>query len=152
MPLAFTPHMPSDTSADLPDSSPVNLAAGRPGIGGGWDRLAPALREGLPAEEVDRIWVFRVMRRDGQDFGTAILSRIDGDRRRIYTASFIHTVKGKRRGQFDWSMDEVGSGPLEALDELLALVPKRSDEEEPPEEVDRSAWFPPESDAPPDLG
>lgn len=135
-----------------PSFHPLNHTTSSHGIGGGWDRLAPALRDGLPAEGVDRIWVFRVVRRDGQDFGTAILSRIDGDRRRIYTASFIHTVKGKKRGQFEWSLNEVGSGPLEALEELLALVPKRSDEEEPPEEVDRTVWFPPESDASPELG
>lgn len=123
-----------------------------PGVDGGWARLAPLVGGALPAEAVDRIWVFRVVRREGQDFGTAILSRLDGERRRIYTASFIHTVKGKKRGQFEWSLEEVGSGPLEALDELLALVPRRSDEEEPPEPVDRLLWFPPENDAAPDVG
>ena len=130
----------------------VNPETQAPGVGAGWDRLAPVLREALPSDGVDRIWVFRVVRRDGQDFGTTIISRVEGDRRRIYTASFIHTVKGKKRGAFEWLLTEVGSGPLEALDELLALVPKRSDEEEPPEAVDRRLWFPPESDAPPQLG
>jgi hypothetical protein len=72
---------------------------------------------------------------------------VDGDRRRIYTARFTLTVKGKKRGTFEWGLDEVGSGPLTALDELLALVPKRSDEEEPPTPVDTGAWFPPQDDA-----
>lgn len=102
----------------------------------------------MPATEIDRIWAFQVVRREGRDFGTAILSRIDGDRRRIYTASFILTVKGKKRGQFEWDLEEVGSGPLTALDELLALVPKRSDEEEPPAPVQTDAWFPPQDHAP----
>lgn len=119
-----------------------------PGMGGGWDRLAPVLRTALPVSEIDRIWAFRVVRREGQDFGTAVLSRLDGDRRRIYTARFVHTVKGKTRGRFEWFLDEVGSGPLEALDELLALVPKRAEDEEPPEPVEPAAWFPPEPDAP----
>ena len=132
-----------------PDFTQPHIA-GAPAVGGGWDRLASALRDALPSDAVDRIWVFKVVRRDGRDFGTAILSRIDDDRRRIYTASFIHTVKGKKRGQFEWSLVEVGSGPLETLDELLALVPKRSDEEEPPEEIDRLGWFPPESAIPPE--
>ena len=124
------------------------------GVGPGWERLAVALREALPVAEVDRVWVFRVVRREGQDFGTAILSRVEGQRRRIYTARFVHTVKGKKRGQFTWVLDEVGSGPLEALDELLALVPRRSDEEEPPAAVDVAAWFPPELelDVQPDAG
>jgi hypothetical protein len=122
------------------------------GSGSGWSQLAAALRETIPATEVDRIWAFRVVRREGQDFGTAILSRVEGVRRRISTARFTLTVKGKKRGQFTWSHEEVGSGPIEALDELLALVPRRSDEEEPPAPVDPAAWFPPETDAAPAAG
>jgi hypothetical protein len=118
-----------------------------PGTGPGWTRLAAELKAAVPSEEIDRIWAFRVVRREGRDFGTAILSRVDGDRRRIYTARFTLTVKGKKRGAFEWVLDEVGSGPLTALDELLALVPKRSDEEEPPIPVETIAWFPPEDDA-----
>jgi hypothetical protein len=114
-----------------------------PGIGPGWERLAAGLREAVPPEGIDRIWAFQVVRRDGQDFGTAIISRVEGDRRQISTARFVLTVKGKKRGRFTWQLDEVGSGPLEALDELLALVPKRSDEEEPPAPVDPALWFPP---------
>jgi hypothetical protein len=130
------------------------IAAAGSGTGSGWERLALEVRATLPVAEVDRIWVFPVVRREGQDFGTAILSRVDGVRRRIYTARFVLTVKGKKRGQFTWGMDEVGSGPLEALDELLALVPRRSDEEEPPAPADVAAWFPPleDSDAEPDAG
>jgi len=120
-----------------------------PGTGPGWERLAETLRAELPVEELDRIWAFRVVRREGQDFGTAILSRIQGDRRRIYTACFMLTVKGKKRGSFEWFLDEVGSGPLEALDELLALVPKRADDEEPPTELKPAAWFPKEPAASP---
>lgn len=122
------------------------------GSGSGWSQLAAALRQTIPVSEVDRIWAFRVVRRDGQDFGTAILSRVDGVRRRISTARFVLTVKGKKRGQFTCSHQEVGSGPIEALDELLALVPRRSDEEEPPASVDPAVWFPPESDDPPAAG
>lgn len=117
---------------------------GEPGLGPAWERLAAVVREQIPPAEIDRVWVFRVLRREGQDFGTAIVSRVDGGRRRIYTARFVLTVKGKQRGQFEAQVEEVGSGPLEALDELLALVPRRSDEEEPPAPVDPAAWFPPE--------
>lgn len=123
---------------------------GGPGVGPGWDRLAAALREAVPPAEIDRIWAFRVMRREGQDFGTAILSRVRGDRRQICTARFALTVKGKKRGRFTWEFVEVGSGPFEALEELLALVPRRSDEEEPPAPVDPGRWFPPVSDAGPE--
>ncbi len=114
-----------------------------PGEGPHWERLAAWLREQLPVAEVDGVWVFRTLRRDQKDFGTAVLSRIDGDRRRIYTASFVATVKGKQRGAFEPVLTEVGSGPIEALQELFALVPVRSDDEEPPLPVDLDRWFPP---------
>lgn len=126
----------------MPDTSSSTSTGS--GIGPGWERLAQAVRLAMPVEELDRIWAFQVVRRMGQDFGTAILSRVEADRRRIYTASFVLDVKGKKRGQFEWSLEEVGSGPLEALDELLALVPKRSDEEEPPAPVEPASWFPAE--------
>lgn len=113
-----------------------------PGVGEGWTRLVEALRLQLPVGEIDRIWVFRTIRYLTRDFGTAILSRVEADRRRIYTARFVLTVKGKARGRFESSLTEVGSGPVETLDELLTLVPKRSDEEEPPIEIAVETWFP----------
>lgn len=142
--------MPSPPSSLLPDFSGTPSAAG-PGTGPGWERLAQELTGSVPPMEIDRLWVFRVVRREGRDFGTAILSRVDGERRRIYTARFVLTVKGKKRGAFEWELEEVGSGPLNALDELLALVPRRSDEEEPPAPVDPATWFPAEVDGAPAL-
>lgn len=122
---------------------PLVTPAG-PGIGAGWIRLAHRIAAELPVAELDGIWVFRVLRRDARDWGTAVVSRVDGERRRIYTARFAHTVKGKQRGAFEAEIALVGSGPLEALDELLALVPKRAGDDEPPTRIPVDAWFPPE--------
>jgi hypothetical protein len=105
--------------------------------------LAEWLRDQLPAHEVDGVWVFRLLRRDLNEYGTAVLSRVEGDRRRIYTAQYTATIKGKKRGAFETTMVEIGSGPLEALHELLALVPVRADAEDPPVAVDLLRWFPP---------
>jgi hypothetical protein len=115
-----------------------------PGEGPHWERLALWLREQIPVTEVDGVWVFRVLRRDQKEFGTAVLSRVEGDRRRIYTATYSATIKGKQRGGFEPQIVEVGSGPIEALQELLALVPVRADDEEPPVPVEVARWFPPE--------
>lgn len=108
----------------------------------GWARLIEVIRQQLPSEEIDGIWIFKTIRHNARDFGTAILSRVEGDRRRIYTARYILTVKGKTRGQFETAIVEVGSGPLEALAELLALVPKRAEDEEPPSPIPVERWFP----------
>lgn len=115
-----------------------------PGESVHWERLAGWLSGQLPPAEIDGVWVFRVLRRDAREFGTAVLSRVDGDRRRIYTATYTATIKGKQRGGFESQLVEVGSGPLEALQELFALVPVRADDEEPPVPVDVARWFPPE--------
>ncbi|MBS1241712.1 MAG: hypothetical protein H6R40_1139 [Gemmatimonadetes bacterium] len=119
--------------------------ADTPGTGPGWERLAGALRQALPVEEIDGIWVFRGIRSGPRELGTAILSRVDGERRRIYTARYGLMVKGRQRGEFEWGMDEVGSGPLEALEELLALVPARGVDDDPPLPVAPESWFPPEA-------
>ncbi len=116
-----------------------------PGTGDGWERLAEALRERLPGDEVDGVWVFRPFRAGPKEYGTAIVSRVSGDRRRIYTARYALTLKTRARGTFEWDLDEVGSGPVEALEELLALVPIRV-EEIPPVPVEPARWFPPPED------
>lgn len=131
---------------------PPGLTAAGPGIGPGWERLAAALRDSIPREEVDGVWAFRTLRTGPSEFGTAIISRVSGDRRRIYTARYALLVKGRQRGGFDWGMTEVGSGPLEALEELLALVPARGVEEDPPAAVDVAIWFPDDEDDEPPAG
>jgi hypothetical protein len=115
-----------------------------PGEGPHWERLALWLHDQMSVVEVDGVWVFRVLRRDANEYGTAVLSRVEGDRRRIYTATYVATIKGKKRGGFEATLEEIGSGPLEALRELLELVPVRADDEDPPVPVDVDLWFPPQ--------
>lgn len=113
-----------------------------PGESERWHQLADWLRERIPTAEVDGIWVFRVVRRDLREYGTAVLSLVSGDRRRIMTASYSATIKGRERGGFEAETEEVGSGPVEALHELLELVPIRADDEDPPAVVSPASWFP----------
>ena len=72
------------------------------------------------------------LRRDGREWGTAVLSRVDGDRRRIYTARYMLAIKGKERGKFERAVDEVGSGPSRRSTELLQDAHRRIDDEQPP--------------------
>lgn len=122
------------------------VTAPEPGEAPNWQRLAGWLCTQVPAAEIDAVWVFRVLRRDQREFGTAVVSRVEGDRRRIYTARYVAIVKGKQRGGFETGLEEVGSGPLEALHALLELVPVRADDEEPPMPVEVRLWFPEELD------
>jgi len=117
--------------------------------GPGWTRLAAAVAEQIPPAEVDGVWVFSTLRNEGREWGTAVLSRIDRDRRRIYTARYMLTVKGKERGKFEASVQEVGSGPAEALAQLLQDVQRRIDDEQPPVPVPPESWFASAPDAQP---
>jgi hypothetical protein len=120
----------------------TSLGLSQPGAGPGWTRLAQAVAEVLPPAEVDGVWVFSPVRHDGREWGTAVLSRIDGERRRIYTARYMLAIKGKERGKFEATVQEVGSGPLEALATLLRDAQKRIDDEHPPRPVAPDSWFP----------
>jgi hypothetical protein len=108
----------------------------------GWARLAGAVAEVVPPAEVDGVWVFSPLRHEGREWGTAVLSRLDGDRRRIYTARYVLAIKGKERGKFEATVQEVGSGPVAALTRLLQDAQKRIDDEQPPTPVPPESWFP----------
>lgn len=120
----------------------VAPAGGAPATYDGWARLAEAVAAQMPVAAIDAIWTFAKVRHETREFGTAIVSRVDGDRRRIYTARFALTIRGSERGAFQATIEEVGSGPLHALEELVADVRKRSDDGEPPEPVAVAQWYP----------
>jgi hypothetical protein len=107
----------------------------------GWERLAQAVAEALPPAEVDAVWVFTPLRREATEWGTAVLSRVDGERRRIYTARYSLAVKGKERGKFEATIQEVGSGPMEVLARVLQEAQRRTDDDHPPVSVPPAEWF-----------
>ena len=121
-----------------------------------WQRLADEVAKVVPVAEIDGIWTFEPLKNGPLEAGTAIVSRVDGARRRIITARYVATIKGKQRGLFQSVVEEVGSGPLDALDRLLADVEKRVDEGAPtPIAIgqwypDVSSTRPPEADAAPE--
>lgn len=107
---------------------------------GGWARLAEAVLAVLPVDEVEGIWQFQPIRLERRELGTAILSLRDGDRRRIWTARYALTIRGRERGAFEHSLEEVGSGPVEALEELLVSVRRRLGEDDAPVPVLVDQW------------
>jgi hypothetical protein len=107
----------------------------------GWDRLAQAVAPVVPPEEVDAVWVFSPLRRDSREWGTAVISRVEGERRRIYTARYVLSVKGKERGKFESTILDVGIGPQEVLTRVLHEAQRRIDDEHPPISVPPESWF-----------
>lgn len=120
-----------------------------PGIGAGWNRLAQTVADQVDLEWLDGLWVFLPMRIEKKEWGTAILAFLEDGRYRIMTAQYAHTIKGRDRGAFTAEIKEVGRGPTEALDALIAAVPKRTDED-PPIRIPLETWYPEEEeDGPP---
>lgn len=128
------------------------LTLNKPGVGPGWKRLAQTVAERMALDTLDGIWVFRPLRIEKKEWGTAILAMAEDDRYRIFTAQYQHTIKGRERGAFTVVIEEVGSGPTETLDALVAAVPKRTDED-PPVLIALTAWYPEEDaqDGSPEL-
>jgi hypothetical protein len=122
-----------------------------PAAGTGWERLAQAVAQVVPPAEVDEVWVFPPLRRESREWGTAVVSRVDGHRRRIYTARYVLAVKGKERGKFETTIQEVGTGPREALTRVLQEAERRTDDEHPPTAVSPETWFSSISPANPPL-
>lgn len=118
------------------------LTIQQPGTGPAWKRLAQTVAEQLPMEALAGVWVFRPLRIEKKEWGTAILALAEDDRYRIVTAQYMHTIKGRERGAFSVEIKEVGTGPMEALDAMVAAVPKRSDED-PPVRIPHDDWYSP---------
>jgi hypothetical protein len=116
-------------------------ARAAPSTASGWERLAQAVAQVIPPGEVDAVWLFAPLRRDANEWGTAVLSRLEGERRRIYTARYTLAVKGKERGRFQATVQEVGTGPVEVLTRVLQDAQRRGDDEHPPAPVAPEVWF-----------
>ena len=115
-----------------------------PGLGLGWARTAEVVAEELSTDDVDGIWLFPPVRREEREWGVAVISRrAEGDRRRIYTASYMLIVRGRERGQGRFALEEVGEGPESVVPEVIQGVQQRAGEAEPPVEISPDVWFPP---------
>lgn len=123
-------------------------AASSPGLGLGWGRAAQSLAEVVPAREIERIWLFPPVRREEREWGVAVVSRLsDGERRRVYTASYMLIVRGRERGQGKVAIEEVGESPTSVVHEVVKGVQERAGEAEPPVEIAAGVWYSTESES-----
>ncbi len=121
--------------------APVGVAR-PPQAGVGWLKVAAALAEVVPREEIESIWLFAPLRHEDREWGTAVISRqADSGRRRIYTATYVIVVGGPERGQHRVTIEEVGEGPEDVLHEVIAGVRDRAGETEPALEIPPDTWY-----------
>lgn len=97
----------------------------------------------MPREEVDAVWAFPGVRREGREYGVAVVSRVAegaGDRRRVYRARYVVQLKGQERGKTVLELDETAETPAALVAEVIEGVRRRADEAGEAELVDLTAW------------
>ncbi len=104
--------------------------------------MAAAVAAEMPSAEIAAIYLFRPIKREGREWGTAVVTRKSGeDRLRVYTAKYMLIVRGKDRGQAKVELTEVGLSPADVLAQVMAAAADRSGEAEPPVELAPGAWY-----------
>jgi hypothetical protein len=106
--------------------------------------VAAAVEAEMPPAEIETIYLFRPIKREGREWGTAVVTRKSVDqegRLRVYTAKYMLIVRGKDRGQAKVEVTEVGLSPAEVLGQVMQATADRTGESEPPVEVGPGAWY-----------
>jgi hypothetical protein len=113
-----------------------------PGQGTGWAKLAAAVAAQVPPAEIETIYVFRPIKRDGKEWGTAVVTRKASDGRlRVYTGKYMLIVRGKERGQSKLEVSEVALTPAEVLAQVLQATVDRGGDSEPPVGLSPAVWY-----------
>ena len=120
------------------------LAPPAPGQGPGWAKLAAAVEAQVPPAEIETIYVFQPIKRQGREWGTAVVTRKSvgpEGRLRVYTAKYMLVVRGKERGQSKIEVVEVALSPAEVLAQVMQATVDRGGDTEPPVELGPAVWY-----------
>ncbi len=112
------------------------------GGGPGWAKLAAAVAVEVPPAEIETIYLFRPIKREGREWGTAVVTRRNpGGRVRVYTAKYMLVVRGKERGQTRLAVEEVALTPAEVVEQVIQATADRTGDTEPPVAVGAGVWY-----------
>ena len=126
----------TDSGALFPLASPA------PGQGAGWAKLAAAVEAQVPPAEIETVYVFRPIKREGKEWGTAVVTRKAADGRlRVYTAKYMLVVRGKERGLSKVAVEEVALTTAEVLAQVMQATVDRGGDTEPPVELGPAVWY-----------
>ena len=114
-----------------------------PGRGPGWAKVAEAVALRVPPSEIETIYLFRPIKREGREWGTAVVTRRSptGGRLRVYTAKYMLVVRGKERGQTRLEVQDVALSPAEVVAQVMQSTAERTGEAEPPLAVGPAVWY-----------
>jgi hypothetical protein len=131
------------TTPDPGPDAPLPLgAATRPGQGPGWAKLSAAVAARLPTSEIETIYLFRPIKREGREWGTAVVTRRHPEGRLlVYTARYMLVIRGKEKGQSRVEVEEVALSPAEVVAQVMQRTAERTGEAEPPEALGPAVWY-----------
>lgn len=115
-----------------------------PGRGPGWAKLAAAVAAQMPPAEIETIYLFRPWKRDGREWGTAVVTRRapGAERRlRVYTARYMLVVRGKERGQARLEVTETALSPAAVIAQVMQATAERTGDAEPPVAAGPGVWY-----------
>ena len=115
-----------------------------PGRGPGWAKLAEAVALRVPPAEIETIYLFRPWKRDGREWGTAVVACRPGDggeRLRVYTARYMLVVRGKERGQSRIEVAETALSPADVIARVMQATADRMGDPEPPVAAGPAVWY-----------
>jgi len=109
--------------------------------GDGLARILDAVAERVPRDEIEEAWSFPGVRREGREYGVAVIARrADGGRQVVYRARYVRQEKGPERGKIAVELEETAEAPADLLPRVLDGVRARADEAGDAEPVDLRPW------------
>jgi len=122
-------------------SAPAPPRADPAVYGEGLARVLDAVAERMPKDEVETLWSFPGVRRDGREYGVAVVMRRGaGDRHVVYRARYVIQEKGQERGKISVELTETADAPADLLRRVIDGVRDRADEAGDADVVDLAPW------------
>lgn len=104
-------------------------------------KLLEVIATAMPREEVEAVWAFPPVRREGREHGVAVVSRVlEGDRRRVYRARYALGLGGSARGAVTVEIEPAAEGPPSLVPSVIEGVRDRADEAGDAERLDLTEW------------
>ena len=104
-------------------------------------KVLDAVAERMPREEVEAVWSFPAVRREGREYGVAVVTRRGAsDRHVVYRVRYVLELKGQQRGTASIEVAETAEAPADLLPRVIDGVRERADEAGEADVVDLTPW------------
>ena len=115
--------------------------ADRAVYGAGLAALLDLIAERMPKAEVEAVWAFPGVRREGREHGVVVVERhLAETRRLVYRGRYAVQLKGQERGRIAVDLEETAEAVPDMVSRVIEGVRRRADEAGEAELVDLGPW------------